>query len=77
MLQKHSHWIVATSWAAAAAGIWVVAVPTWMSATTFGWVNGAALGIGVVVVASVRSMRPTESIARILYETEHPATPSR
>ena len=43
-----------------------------MSVTTFWWVNATALALGAVLVTSVRSARPTQSIAQVLYDTEHP-----
>lgn len=77
MLQTHSYWILGASWISVAMAIWAVEVPAWMSVTTFGWVNAAALGAGTILVTAVRSARPTQSIAQVLYETEHPTGQDR
>jgi hypothetical protein len=66
----------ATTWVAAAAGIWVVAVSAWILFTSFCWVDAAAPTLGTILVTSVRSARPTPSIAGVLYEAEHRMDPS-
>ncbi len=72
MSYKYGQWILGTSWMAAAMGLWFVAVPTWMSVSTFWWVNTAAVAVGAILVTSLRSARPSQSIAQVLYDTEHP-----
>jgi hypothetical protein len=56
--------------------LWLAAVPSWISLSTFFWLNAAAMAIAAVFVAAVRSASPTRSIAHVIYDTEQ-ATRSR
>lgn len=72
MSYRYTHWVVAIAWLAVAVGMWLVAVPAKMTVASFWFVNAAALAVGAVVVSSVRSARPVQSIAQVLYDAEHP-----
>ena len=53
--------------------LWVAAVPSWVSLSSFFWLNATAIAIAAVFVAAVRSAGPTRSIAHVLYDTEQAA----
>ena len=65
--------IVALAWFALAAVVWMVAVPSVLSAATLAWI--AVLGFaglaGLLIVQ--RWHEPTRSLAEMLYDTDHPA----
>ena len=65
------------AWIFVAVVLWVAAVPGWISASTFCWLNLAALALTTTFVTAVRSAGPTRSIAHILYDTEQQAGPRR
>jgi hypothetical protein len=64
-------------WIFVAVVLWVAAVPARISASTFCWLNLAALALGTTFVTAVRSAGPTRSIAHILYDTEQQASSRR
>lgn len=62
---------------AVAVAIWLTTVPSWLSVTTFWWLNAAAMALAAVLVTTLRSAGPTRSVAHVLYDTEHEVTPGR
>jgi hypothetical protein len=61
-----------TGWFLLMACTWVLAVPGHLSVSNWGWltVSGVALTLGVVML--LEHMKPTQTVAQILYEIEHP-----
>jgi hypothetical protein len=71
MLKKHLYWIYAAIWSIAALLGWFVAVPSWISPVTFGWLNAAAVALAATLAATIHSGHPTRSVAHLIYDTEH------
>ena len=65
------------AWIFVAVVLWVAAVPGWISASTFCWLNLAAVALTTTFVTAVRSGGPTRSIAHILYDTDQQGGPRR
>jgi hypothetical protein len=68
---------MAAIWMTVAVAIWLTTVPSWLSVTTFWWLNAAAMGLAGILVTTWRSAGPTRSVAHVLYDTEHQVTPGR
>lgn len=60
-------------WIAVAALTRPTLVPSAMSSATFGWLNLLCGSVVAVVVLTARNARPVSSIARVLYDAEHPS----
>jgi hypothetical protein len=69
--------VLGVIWVGIASLMWVAVVPTLLSPSTFGWVNIALAVAFVAMAGTVRGARPTTSIARVLYDVEHPSDSRR
>lgn len=68
---------IVAAWMTIVVILWLAAVPSWVSPSTFFWLNAATMAIAAVFVTAVRSAGPTRSIAHVLYDTEHATSPRR
>jgi hypothetical protein len=73
MLSKLSIVLYLIAGAAVTAVAWAALVPGSLSATTFGAILAVAIGLWGVSAIALHSSRPGPSVARVLYEAEHPA----
>jgi len=64
-------------WLPIAVLAWFVGVPGWISLANLSWLNVLALGLCAALLAVQRAGLPSRSIARILYDTEHPGRSGR
>ena len=56
----------------AAMSIWVMAVPSVMSMSTYTALTALVLGVATVTLNSSRNAQSPGSLGELLYETEHP-----
>ena len=68
---------IVAAWITVAVVLWVAAVPSRISVSTFCWLNGAVLALAAAFVSAVQSAGPARSIAHILYDTDHQARSRR
>jgi hypothetical protein len=66
----------AATWAIASIAIWLAA-SSWMSVSTYVWTNGLAVALGLVVMKTLWSGRPTRSIAHVIYDAESRTSTAR
>ncbi len=59
-------------WSTVMAVTWALAVPGYLSASTWVWlaIGGVALALGAIML--LERMKPTQTVAQLLYEVEHP-----
>jgi len=69
--------VLGAIWMGIAAAMWLTLVPGLISGLTFGWLNAALAVAFVAVAGATMSARPTSSIARVLYDVEHPSDTRR
>ena len=69
--------VLGAIWIGIASLMWTVAVPAMLSPSTFGWVNLALAVAFMAMAGTVRGARPSSSIARVLYDAEHPSDARR
>jgi hypothetical protein len=60
----------AATWAIASIAIWLAAASSWMSVATYVWTNGLTVALGLVVMKTLWSGRPTRSIAHVIHDAE-------
>jgi FtsH-binding integral membrane protein len=64
-------------WVALASVMWMAVVPALISPSTFGWLNLVLIVALVAMAGTASAARPTSSIARVLYDVEHPSDSRR
>ena len=63
--------ILGAAWIAVASAAWFALVPTGITPTTFALLNGAVSIFALVIGWILRDAAPAQSLAGILYDTEH------
>jgi hypothetical protein len=56
----------------ASLSLWRLAVPEFMSTSTYAAVTALLIGVAMVTLTSARNAGSTGSLGQLLYETEHP-----